>query len=77
MILVKKGDIGYVGSIGTFLQRYYIYGVEFVERGYRVGMKARELVSLDADAGDGQAPGAAGARVSSASEDIAVPAVSS
>ncbi|MGV7207117.1 nitrogen fixation protein NifZ [Oxalobacteraceae bacterium A2-2] len=46
-ILVRKGDIGYVTSIGTFLQQFYIYGIEFVEQGYRVGMKGRELVSLD------------------------------
>ena len=48
-ILVRKGDVGYVHSIGTFLQQYYIYGVMYVERGYCVGMKGRELVSLDAD----------------------------
>jgi len=46
-ILVKKGDIGYVTSIGSFLQQFYIYGIEFVEHGYRVGMKGRELESLD------------------------------
>lgn len=46
-LLVRKGDIGYVTSIGTFLQRYYIYAVEFVESGHRVGMRGRELVSLD------------------------------
>lgn len=46
-ILVNKGDVGYVTSIGTFLQQFYIYGVDFVERGYRVGMKRRELASLD------------------------------
>ena len=46
-ILVKKGDIGYVTSIGTFLQQFYIYAVEFVDHGYRVGMKGRELESLD------------------------------
>jgi len=46
-ILVKKGDIGYVTSIGTFLQQFYIYGIEFIEHGYRVGMKGRELESLD------------------------------
>ena len=45
-VLVQKGDEGYVASIGTFLQQYYIYGIEFVERGYRVGMKGRELESL-------------------------------
>ena len=42
-VLVKKGDIGYVTSIGTFLQQYYIYGVEIVETGYRVGMRGKEL----------------------------------
>jgi nitrogen fixation protein NifZ len=46
-LLVKKGDVGYVASIGTFLQQFYIYGIDFVERGYIVGMKARELQSLD------------------------------
>lgn len=46
-VLVRKGDIGYVTSIGTFLQQYYIYSIEFVEHGYRVGMKGRELMSLD------------------------------
>lgn len=42
-ILVKKGDEGYVVSIGTFLQQFYIYGVDFPAHGYRVGMKRREL----------------------------------
>jgi nitrogen fixation protein NifZ len=42
-ILVNKGEEGYVVSIGTFLQQFYIYGVEFVASGNRVGMKCREL----------------------------------
>ncbi|GAA3660296.1 MULTISPECIES: nitrogen fixation protein NifZ [Acetobacter] len=42
-MLVHKGDVGYVRDIGVFLQRYYIYAVEFVERGTIVGMRAREL----------------------------------
>lgn len=46
-ILVKKGDEGYVTSIGTFLQQYYIYGVDFIVHGYRVGMKGRELDAVD------------------------------
>ncbi len=46
-ILVTKGDIGYVANIGTFLQQFYIYGIEFIVNGYRVGMKERELESLD------------------------------
>ena len=47
-ILVRKGDEGYVTSIGTFLQQFYIYGVDFVANGYRVGMKARELEDMEA-----------------------------
>jgi nitrogen fixation protein NifZ len=42
-ILCKKGEIGYVVSIGTFLQQFYIYAVEFTETGNRVGMKRKEL----------------------------------
>lgn len=42
-ILAKKGEVGYVVSIGTFLQQFYIYGVEFTESGNRVGMKRKEL----------------------------------
>lgn len=42
-VLVKKGEIGYVTSIGTFLQQFYIYGVEFVDTGYKVGMRKKEL----------------------------------
>jgi nitrogen fixation protein NifZ len=47
-VLVRKGEVGYVTSIGTFLQQFYIYGVEFLETGYRVGMKRRELEMADA-----------------------------
>jgi nitrogen fixation protein NifZ len=46
-ILVKKGEEGYVVSIGTFLQQFYIYGVEFLASGTRVGMKRRELEPVD------------------------------
>jgi len=46
-VLIKKGDIGYITSIGTFLQQFYIYSTEFVEHSYRVGMRAKELMSLD------------------------------
>ncbi|KRQ17419.1 nitrogen fixation protein NifZ [Bradyrhizobium sp. DASA03076] len=42
-ILARKGEVGYVVSIGTFLQRFYIYGVQFIESGNRVGMKRKEL----------------------------------
>ncbi len=46
-ILVRIGDVGYVSSIGTFLQRYYIYGVDFFERGRLVGMRGREIKSAE------------------------------
>ncbi len=42
-VLVTKGEEGYVATIGTFLQQFYIYGVDFVASGTRVGMKRKEL----------------------------------
>lgn len=45
-ILVRKGDVGYVTSIGTFLQQFYIYAVDFVDTGHRVGMRAKELEAI-------------------------------
>jgi nitrogen fixation protein NifZ len=41
--LAKKGEIGYVISIGTFLQNSYIYAVHFIERGFIVGCRKKEL----------------------------------
>jgi nitrogen fixation protein NifZ len=41
--LIAEGDVGYVASVGTFLQRYFIYGIDFIERGKIVGMRAKEL----------------------------------
>ena len=46
-VLVERGDVGYVSSIGTFLQQYYIYGVDFFERGTVVGMRGKELMSYE------------------------------
>ena len=43
-IIVRKGDIGYVRDIGTFLQQFYVYAVDFVDRGTIVGMRAGELI---------------------------------
>ncbi|RZF23893.1 nitrogen fixation protein NifZ [Paraburkholderia sp. UYCP14C] len=45
--LVSRGDVGYVTGIETFLQRFYIYAVRFVESDYHVGMRAKELCTLD------------------------------
>jgi len=58
-LLVSKGEEGVVVSIGTFLQQFYIYGVEFMKTGHRVGMKRRELVSaLAGEEGDDELPSA-------------------
>lgn len=46
-VLVHKGEVGFVRSIGTFLQQFYIYAVEFTGSGHRVGMRAKELCTLD------------------------------
>jgi nitrogen fixation protein NifZ len=46
-VLVSRGDVGYVRSIGTFLQQYYIYTVEWIATGHQVGMRAKELCTLD------------------------------
>jgi nitrogen fixation protein NifZ len=46
-VLVHRGDVGYVRSIGTFLQQFYIYAVEFTDRQTQVGMRAKELCTLD------------------------------
>ncbi|MEM5332009.1 nitrogen fixation protein NifZ [Paraburkholderia sp. JHI2823] len=46
-LLVSQGDVGYVTEIGTFLQRFYVYAVHFFERDCRVGMRAKELCTLD------------------------------
>jgi len=42
-ILVRKGDVGYVRDVGSFLQQFYVYAVEFVDRGVVVGMRGKEL----------------------------------
>jgi nitrogen fixation protein NifZ len=42
-ILVAKGDVGYVRDVGSFLQQFYVYAVEFVDRGVVVGMRGKEL----------------------------------
>lgn len=49
-VVVKKGDVGYVRDIGVFLQQFYIYAVDFVDRSSIVGMRARELVAAEVTA---------------------------
>ncbi len=47
VVLGKKGDIGYVASIGTYLQRSYIYAVHFLDTGFVVGCRKKELESVE------------------------------
>ena len=46
--LIDEGEAGYVRSIGTFLQRYFIFEVDFVDRGVVVGMRGKELELVEA-----------------------------
>ncbi|MBE9141541.1 nitrogen fixation protein NifZ [Nodosilinea sp. LEGE 07088] len=47
--LAKKGDVGYVVGIGTYLQRAYIYSVHFIESNFVVGCLSKELELIDED----------------------------
>ena len=55
-ILVKKGEIGHVVHIGTFLQQFYIYGVQFIDSGATVGMKRKELLTAEYEEDDDDIP---------------------
>lgn len=48
--VVAAGDEGYVTGIGEFLQRFYVYTVDFVARGRLVGMRGGEIEAVDAPA---------------------------
>ncbi|WP_017314886.1 nitrogen fixation protein NifZ [Mastigocladopsis repens] len=49
-ILAKKGDIGYIVSVGTFLQTSYIYAVHFLDStGFVVGCRKNELELVESD----------------------------
>lgn len=45
--IVEAGDWGYVAGIGEFLQRFYVYTVDFVDRGRLVGMRAGEIEAIE------------------------------
>ncbi len=47
--LAKKGDIGYIVGIGTYLQRAYIYSVHFLETNFVVGCLSKELEQAEED----------------------------
>lgn len=51
-VIINVGDVGYVKSIGTYLQMYYIYAIDFYERRIIVGMRAKELELVDGRCND-------------------------
>lgn len=57
--LIFKDDVGYVRDVGTFLQQFYIYAVDFYDRAMIVGMRGKELVVVEDT--EAAAPGGAAA----------------
>ncbi len=45
--LVRRGSVGYVVDVGTFLQDQIIYSVNFLEAGKIVGCREEELIGAD------------------------------
>ena len=45
--LAKKGDVGYIVNIGTYLQTYYIYAVHFLDKNVVVGCRKKELEAVE------------------------------
>jgi nitrogen fixation protein NifZ len=46
-LLVRRGRIGHVRTIGTFLQDQIIYSVHFLDEGRVVGCREEELIDID------------------------------
>lgn len=46
-LLVRRGRIGHVRNIGTFLQDQIIYSVHFLDEGRLVGCREEELIGVD------------------------------
>jgi nitrogen fixation protein NifZ len=47
-LLVRRGNVGYVRDVGTYLQDQLIYKVDFFELGIMVGCREQELI-LESD----------------------------
>lgn len=46
-LLVRRGSVGYVMNVGTFLQDQLIYTVNFIDQGRIVGCREEELLGAD------------------------------
>ncbi|MES9974759.1 MAG: nitrogen fixation protein NifZ [Candidatus Thiodiazotropha sp.] len=42
-LLIRRGSVGYVRDVGTFLQDQLIYSVDFIDDGIMVGCREQEL----------------------------------
>ncbi|MBS3954099.1 MAG: nitrogen fixation protein NifZ [Methylomicrobium sp.] len=47
-LLIRRGSVGHVIEVGTFLQDQVIYTVHFLDLGRMVGCRAEELILADA-----------------------------
>lgn len=47
-LLVRRGSVGYVRAVGTFLQDQLIYTVHFLDDNRTVGCREEELILADA-----------------------------
>lgn len=47
-LLMRRGSVGHVIEVGTFLQDQVIYTVHFLDQGRMVGCRAEELIPADA-----------------------------
>lgn len=47
-LLVRRGRIGHVREVGTFLQDQIVYPVHFVDEGRVVGCREEELIAAEA-----------------------------
>ena len=47
-LLIRRGSVGNVIEVGTFLQDQVIYTVHFLDHGRMVGCRAEELIAADA-----------------------------
>lgn len=45
--LIRRGSVGHIVDIGTFLQDQIIYSIHFLDQGRIVGCREEELIGLD------------------------------
>jgi nitrogen fixation protein NifZ len=46
-LLIRRGSIGYIRDVGTFLQDQLVYSVDFFDQGRMVGCREQELQAAD------------------------------